>query len=185
MKRCKWCLGSDLEMEYHDNEWGKYDPSDHRYFEYLMLECFQTGLSWKTILFKRDSMNQVFYQFDFNKISECDDDIILEWMEESNIIKSPRKLAALINNSIRYKEILNEFVSFDSYLKTFVPDMPVRHDFNSETEIPSKDEVSTSLAKDLKQRGFKFVGPVTMYAFLQASGVYNDHIFDCSFGKKD
>lgn len=179
MKRCTWCLGSELEMQYHDDEWGYYDPSDKRYFEFLVLESFQAGLSWKTILNKRAAMHKAYYGFDRFKISSASDDDIERWASNTDLIRSRMKINAMIQNANLFDDIVREHGSFDSYLRSFLSVIPVHHNFDMEDDVPSSDEVSTALSKDLKARGFKYVGPVIMYAFLQATGVYNDHVKGC------
>lgn len=184
MVRCEWCIGSELEMMYHDTEWGHYVGDDQVFFEYLILESFQAGLSWKTVLFKREHMRDAFFDFDMNKIAHSTEDDIHRWLSNSNLIRSERKLRAMINNAKLFMDIIETYESFENYLKMFIVDFPVDHTVMSKQDIPSSDDVSESLALDLKKRGFKYVGPVIMYAFLQATGIYNDHVVDCQFRSK-
>lgn len=181
MERCNWCLGSELEMKYHDLEWGHYENSDERYFEFLILESFQTGLSWKIVLNKRDFMRKAFFNFDVSKLSKVGDEEVLIWMENSNLIRSLGKLKALVSNANCFMALVDEYGSFDAYLRTYLPILPIDHAYTDALDIPSSDKISTMIAKDLKKRGFKYLGPVTIYAFLQATGVYNDHLLTCYY----
>lgn len=179
MNRCKWCLGSELEMKYHDEEWGHYRPSDEMFFEFLVLESFQAGLSWKTVLFKRETMRALFHGFDAKRLINTSDAEIEEWLLDPGIIRSVNKIKAMISNAQCFIDLIQNEGSFENYLRKFIPEIPVQHQFISEADIPSFDETSTLIAKDLKKRGFKYVGPTIMYAFLQATGVYNDHVVGC------
>ena len=179
MNRCQWCLGSELEMVYHDNEWGTYVGSDESFFEFLVLESFQAGLSWKTILFKRERMRALFYGFDRFQIAATTEETIAEWLMNPGIIRSVNKIRAMISNAALFSELVIQEGSFENYLKRFIPDLPVDHHYTHESDVPGYDEVSTALTIDLKKKGFKYVGPTIIYAFLQATGVYNDHVLSC------
>lgn len=179
MKRCDWAKGLDIEIEYHDTEWGVYKGDDAHFFEFIVLESFQAGLSWKTILVKREAMRQAYFNFDVNKLAQAKQDDLDRWMLNPDLIRSKLKGKSLISNAQAFIQLVNEFGSFENYLKTFIPNLPIVHNIETIQDVPAEDEASTAIAKDLKKRGFKFVGPLIMYAFLQATGVYDDHINDC------
>jgi DNA-3-methyladenine glycosylase I len=177
--RCKWA-GSDPEMiEYHDKEWGTPVYDDRLLFEFLILEGAQAGLSWSTILRKRENYRRAFDNFDYNKIAKYTEQKIEELMEDQGIIRNRLKINAAIENAKALLKVQNEFGSFNKYIWKFVNYKPIDNKFKELSELPSKTEESKQMSKDLKKRGFKFVGPTICYAFMQAVGMVNDHVIDC------
>lgn len=179
MERCDWAKGLDIEIEYHDNEWAVYKGDDANFFEFLVLESFQAGLSWKTVLVKREAMRQAYFGFDAVKLAQANSEDVVKWISNTDLIRSERKCLAMIGNAQVFLDIVAEFGSFENYLKLFIPNLPIHHHFQTISDVPALDNASTEIAADLKKRGFKYIGPVIMYAFLQATGVYNDHIASC------
>lgn len=173
-KRCKWCISSKEYIDYHDNEWGFPVYDDQRLFEKICLEGFQSGLSWRTILSKRENFRKAFKKFDFNKVSKYTEKDVEKLLQNEGIIRHRGKIEATINNAKMAKLIVKEFGSLSDYFWTFKP-KKARKGF----EVISTSEESIALSKDLKKRGWKFVGPTTMYAFMQAMGLVNDHGKDC------
>lgn len=172
--RCKWCNSSnELYVKYHDEEWGIPNFDDHYLYEMLVLESFQAGLSWETILNKRDDFRIAFDNFDIEKIMEYDEDKILELMNNEKIVRNKLKINAAINNAFIFKEIVSEFGSFYNYLKTFTNGEIIYE--NDRGYSPLSEEIS----KNLKKRGMKFVGPTIIYSFLQAIGIINSHDEEC------
>ena len=179
MKRCEWCGNDELYVRYHDEEWGVPVHNDLKHFEFLVLECAQAGLSWLTILKKRENFRKAFDNFDPKKVSKYDDKKLDELMNNPGIIRNRRKLEASINNAKRFLEIQADFGSFDKYIWGFVDNKPMVNEWKSISELPSKTELSDIISQDLKERGFKFVGSTTIYAHLQAIGLVNDHVVSC------
>jgi DNA-3-methyladenine glycosylase I len=179
MKRCAWCGNDELYIRYHDEEWGVPVHNDLKHFEFLVLECAQAGLSWITILKKRENFRKAFDNFDPKMVSKYDDKKLAELMNNPGIIRNRRKIEASINNAKRFLDIQAEFGSFNNYIWSFVDNKPVVNEWNSISEIPAKTELSDIISKDLKERGFKFVGSTTIYAHIQAIGLVNDHIKSC------
>jgi len=179
INRCSWCLGDALYENYHDHEWGVPVYNDQRLFEFLILESFQAGLSWITILRKRENFRTLFYQFDYKKVALFGAEKIKVLMTDPGIIRNRQKILASVNNAQRFMETQNEYQSFSSYLWRFVDGTPIQNNFNDPTAIPSKTRLTETISKDLKQRGFQFVGPTVIYAFMQATGMVNDHLVDC------
>lgn len=177
--RCEWANTNDLEKEYHDTQWGVPVHDDRILFEFLILEGAQAGLSWDTILKRRDAYREAFDDFDFNKIATYDDAKIGEMMQDSGIIRNKRKILSSIKNARSFIEIIEEFGSFDKYIWSFVGNRPVQNSFTCINEIPPKTALSEKISKDLNKRGFSFVGPTIMYAFMQAVGIVNDHKVGC------
>lgn len=182
--RCGWSEKDDLYRKYHDEEWGKPVYDDETLFEFLVLESFQAGLSWYTILKKRDNFKKAFDNFDFRKIAEYSDEKILELMADSGIIRNRLKILATINNAQRFQEVQKEFGTFSKYIWGFVDGKPLIHHPQKLQDVPATTEISDALAKDLKKRGFKFLGATVVYAHMQATGMVNDHLVDCSFRNK-
>lgn len=180
MKRCDW-VKTEHERLYHDKEWGKENHDDRYMFEMLVLEGMQAGLSWATILSKREAMRKVFLNFDYIALSQLDNNVIYEWLNENDIIKNKLKLKSVIDNAKAFLTIQKEFGSFDRYIWEFVDGKPIMNHYDSTKELPAQTELSQKISKDLKKRGFKFVGPVIVYSFLQAIGIINDHVDYCSF----
>jgi DNA-3-methyladenine glycosylase I len=177
--RCWWCGDDQLYMDYHDNEWGKHVTSDVRLFEKICLEGFQAGLSWITILRKRENFRVAFQGFDFHKVSKFTDQDVERLLQDAGIIRHRGKIEATINNAQRIIELIAEEGTFYNYLQRFQS----KRDTGvvSRDDIPSFTDKSKEMSKDLKKRGFKFVGPTTCYAFMQAMGMVNDHIDGCNF----
>ncbi|MFX0004295.1 MAG: DNA-3-methyladenine glycosylase I [Candidatus Hodarchaeota archaeon] len=179
VNRCKWA-GSDSEIiNYHDNEWGTPVYDDRLLFEFLILEGAQAGLSWSTILRKRENYRLAFDNFDANKIAKYSEKKVEELLNNESIIRNKLKIEAVIVNAKAFLKIKNEFGSFEEYIWKFVNYKPIDHKFKELSEVPSQTEQSEQMSKDLKKRGFKFVGPTICYAFMQAVGMVNDHVIDC------
>ncbi|MEL4304637.1 DNA-3-methyladenine glycosylase I [Methanococcoides sp. LMO-2] len=177
--RCEWANANDLEKEYHDTQWGMPVHDDRILFEFLILEGAQAGLSWDTILKRRDAYKDAFDDFNFNKVAGYDEEKVEELIQNSGIIRNRRKILSSIKNARAFIEIIDEFGSFDNYIWGFVNHIPIQNSFNSISEIPAKTELSENISKDLKKRGFSFVGPTIVYAFMQAVGIVNDHQVEC------
>lgn len=177
--RCGWCEKDDLYRNYHDSEWGSPVYDDETIFEFLILESFQAGLSWYTILKKRDSFRKSFDKFNYKKIAKYDDQKIEALMQDEGIVRNRLKVLATINNAKAFMEVQKEFGSFSKYMWNFVGGKPIDNKPNSLKDVPATTEISDSLAKDLKKRGFKFLGSTVVYAHMQATGMVNDHIMDC------
>ncbi len=179
MKRCEWCLSDPLYMKYHDEEWGKPLYDDQKLFEFLVLESMQAGLSWLTILKKRDNFRQAFANFDIAKVARFNEEKVQALLANPGIIRNKLKVRAAINNAQRIQEIQAEFASFSSYLWSFVNGKPINNHFENIHDLPSSTNLSDKICKDLKKRKFKFVGGTIIYSFMQAVGMVNDHIVDC------
>jgi DNA-3-methyladenine glycosylase I len=178
-QRCSWSNDDPLMIEYHDKEWGVPVHNDIRLFEFLILEGAQAGLTWKTILRKRENYRKAFSDFDPDKISkykEVDEERLLA---DSGIVRNRLKVRATIINAGKFLEVQKEFGSFDTYIWQFVGSKSIINDFRSLLEIPTKTKESDAMSKDLKKRGFKFVGSTICYAFMQAVGMVNDHTSGC------
>ncbi len=178
-KRCGWCEGDDLYEAYHDEEWGVPLYEDDRLFEFLILETFQAGLSWITILRKRENFRKAFDNFDFKKIANYSEEKIAELMQDGGIIRNKLKINASVANARAYMEVQQEFGSFSKYIWSFVDHSPIQSGLSSYKEAPAQTELSQKISKDLKRRGFKFVGPTVVYAHMQATGMVNDHEVSC------
>jgi DNA-3-methyladenine glycosylase I len=177
--RCGWSTGDPLYIKYHDEEWGTPLHDDRKLFEMLILEGFQAGLSWITILRKRENFREAFDNFDAKKIAAYDKRKINSLLKDEGIVRNRLKIEAARTNAKAYLGIQNEFGSFNKYIWQFVNNKPVKNKFKSLKDIPSKTEISDSMSRDLKKRGFKFVGSTICYAFMQATGMVNDHITEC------
>lgn len=178
-ERCNWAEVSDLDREYHDNEWGVPVYSDHELFEYLTLEGAQAGLSWSTILKKREGYRLLFDGFDLQKIIQYDQGKVESLMQDSRIVRNRLKINSVITNANAFIKIQQEFGSFSNYLWSYVDQKPIINHWEVMSDVPATTELSDKLSKDLKKRGFKFVGSTICYAFLQATGVVNDHLVNC------
>lgn len=178
MERCSWAK-SDLMIAYHDKEWGVPVHDDCVHFEFLILEGAQAGLSWETILKRRDGYRKAFNNFDVVKVSQFTERDFKRLLNDAGIIRNKLKIMAAINNAKMFLKIQKEFGSFDAYLWGFVNEKRVKNNFKSLKEIPAKTELSDRISKDLKERGFSFVGSTIMYAHLQAVGLVNDHLAGC------
>lgn len=177
--RCGWCEKDDLYRKYHDEEWGTAVFDDAVLFEFLVLESFQAGLSWYTILKKREHFRSAFDQFDYQKIADYDEIKINELMNNSSIVRNRLKILAAIHNASRFIEVQKEFGSFANYIWGFVGGSPVVNRPKSLADVPATTAVSDAIAADLKKRGFKFLGSTVMYAYMQATGMVNDHVAGC------
>ena len=179
VNRCGW-VGNDEQMiSYHDDEWGTPIHDDQLLFEFLILEGAQAGLSWSTILRKRDNFRKAFDNFDYKKIAKYSEDKIDELMNDEGIIRNRRKIEATIANAKAVLEVQKEVGTFNKYIWKFVNYKTIDNKFKELSELPSKTEESELMSKDLKKRGFNFVGPTICYAFMQAVGMVNDHVVDC------
>ncbi len=179
MKRCQWADRSDLEINYHDTEWGEPLHDDTRLFEFLVLEGAQAGLSWSTILKKREGYRRAFDGFDALKISRYSEDDVARLLNDPGIIRNRLKINAAVTNAKAFLAVRDEFGSFDAYIWQFVEGQPVVNRRRVLTDIPASTAESDRMSKDLKKRGFKFVGTTICYAFMQAVGMVNDHVVDC------
>lgn len=177
--RCNWVTTDPLYIKYHDEEWGKPVYDDETIFEFLVLEAFQAGLSWITILKKRENFREAFDHFNYQKIATYTDEKIEELMNNAGIVRNRLKILATINNAQRFMEVQQEFGSFSKYIWSFVNGKPMVNTFKTIQEVPATTDISDALAKDLKKRGFKFLGSTVMYAHMQATGMVNDHIVSC------
>ena len=177
--RCSWCGETPLYVDYHDKEWGVPVYDDDRLFEFLVLETFQAGLSWITVLRKRENFKLAFDNFDYQKIAKYDDKKFERLIQDAGIIRNKLKIKATISNAIAFMDIQKEFGSFSKYIWDFVNGKPIVNQWKTLNEIPAKTELSDVISKDLKKRGFKFVGSTVIYAHMQATGMVNDHIVDC------
>ena len=178
-KRCNWPKDDALYIEYHDKEWGVPVYEDAKIFEFLLLETFQAGLSWITILRKRENFRKVFHNFDYKKIAEYDDKKLEELRLDAGIIRNRLKIKAAKTNAIAFIAVQKEFGTFSKYLWDFVDGKAVQNNFTNMSEMPANTPLSDKISKDLKSRGFKFVGSTIVYAHLQAMGMVNDHTVDC------
>ena len=179
MKRCEWANRSELEQSYHDNEWGVAVHDDRSLFEFLVLEGAQAGLSWSTILRKREGYRKAFENFDVQKISRYSEDDIARLLINSEIIRNKLKINATITNARAFLQVQEQFGSFDHYIWQFVHGRPIQNSWERMIDIPSSTSESEAMSKDLRKRGFKFVGATICYAFMQAVGMVNDHVVDC------
>lgn len=178
-QRCQWCLNDPLYIKYHDEEWGTPLHNDRKLFEMLILEGFQAGLSWITILRKRENFRKAFNNFDPDKIAHYDRRKINSLLGDEGIIRNRLKIEAAVSNAKTFIEVQKEFGSFDKYIWQFVGYKPLRNRFKSIKDIPPKTEISDKMSKNLKKRGFKFIGSTICYAFMQATGMVNDHTTNC------
>ena len=179
MKRCDWANGNDLLQSYHDHEWGVEVHDDRTLFEFLVLEGAQAGLSWSTILRKREAYRKAFDHFDARKVARYSEKNVARLLADPGIIRNRLKINAAITNARAFLEVQKEFGSFDRYIWQFVDGRPIRNSWKKMTEIPASTPESVAMSKDLQKRGFKFVGPTICYAFMQAVGMVNDHVADC------
>jgi DNA-3-methyladenine glycosylase I len=182
-KRCAWAK-DNLSVLYHDEEWGNPQHVDRKLFEFLILEGAQAGLSWSTILKRRDGYNNAFSNFNTLKISKYTQKHVQKLLKDESIIRNKLKINSAINNAKQFLKIQKEFGSFDKYLWSFVNHKPIKNKFKKHSEIPVSTEISEKLSQDLKKHGFNFVGPTICYALMQAVGMVNDHTVDCfRYGK--
>ena len=179
LHKCGWCVGDTLYEDYHDNEWGVPVYDDATLFEFLILETFQAGLSWITILRKRENFRKAFDNFDYKKIATYNQKKIDNLLQDAGIIRNKLKIKATITNAEAFMKIQKEFGSFSDYIWKFVDGKPIKNAITYYKEAPANTPLSDIISKDLKKRGFKFVGTTVIYAHLQATGMVNDHEISC------
>ena len=179
MRRCPWCEGSELERSYHDLEWGVPVFSDEKQFEFLVLESAQAGLSWLTVLRKRENYRRLYDGFDPEKVARYGEKKIGNLMGDAGIIRNRKKIEASVNNAARFLEVREEFGSFSDYLWGFTDGRPVVNRWEKPSEVPATTGLSDAVSRDLRERGFRFMGSTIVYAHLQAAGVVNDHLTWC------
>ncbi len=177
--RCGWCSGDALYEGYHDEEWGVPVKDDDTLFEFLVLETFQAGLSWITILRKRENFRKAFDNFDYQKIAEYDETKISSLLKDAGIVRNKLKVRATVTNAQAFLKVQEEFGSFSTYIWNFVDGKPIKNSVKNYRTAPANTEISDAISKDLKNRGFKFVGSTVIYAHMQATGLVNDHEIDC------
>ncbi len=177
--RCPWCLKFEEYIQYHDNEWGVPVHDDRVHFEFLILEGAQAGLSWSMILKKREAYRKAFAEFDPQKVARFTEARLEKTLLNPGIVRNRLKVYAAVNNAKRFLEVQKEFKSFDSYIWKFVDGKPIVNKWKDISQVPATTKQSDALSKDLKERGFKFVGSTVMYAHMQACGLVNDHLVDC------
>jgi len=179
-KRCDWCGDDPLYVKYHDEEWGRLVEDDRKMFEFLVLESAQAGLSWITILRKRENYRKAFAKFDAKKVAKFDDADVERLMNDPGIVRNRLKINAAISNARCFLAVQKEFGSFCAYLRSFLPKgQPIVNRWKTIEEIPPRTELSDTISKDMKRRGFKFFGTTICYAHLQATGLVNDHLLGC------
>ena len=179
INRCGWCVGDSLYEAYHNNEWGVPVYDDDTLFEFLVLETFQAGLSWITILRKRENFRSTFDNFDYKKIATYNNTKIESLLLDAGIIRNKLKVNATVTNAQAFMKVQEEFGSFSKYIWAFVGGKPIKNEFKDYRDTPANTPLSDTFSKDLKKRGFKFVGSTVVYAFMQATGLVNDHEISC------
>ena len=179
LTRCNWSLGDDLYLDYHDKEWGAPLHDDGKLFEFLVLEGAQAGLSWITVLKKRAAYRQAFDDFDYMQVAEYDESKVRSLLADPGIIRNELKIRSAIRNARAFIRVREEFGSFDNYIWNFVDGKPIHNSWQHGSQIPAETPLSNKISKDLKRRGFNFVGPTIIYAHMQATGMVNDHTTDC------
>ncbi len=177
--RCAWCEKDDLYRNYHDEEWGEPVYDDQKLFEFLILETFQAGLSWYTVLSKRENFRKAFARFDYEKVATFSEKQIMSLMQDTGIIRNQLKIRAAVSNALAFIKVREEFGTFSSYIWKFTNGKPIINQFRELREIPASTPLSDAISKDLKKRGFKFVGSTVVYAHMQATGMVNDHLLSC------
>ena len=181
--RCKWAK-DEINIRYHDNEWCKPQHNDQKIFEFLILEGAQAGLTWTTILKRREGYRKAFSNFDIIAVSQYDQTDLQRLLEDESIIRNKLKIKSAINNAQQFHKIQEEFGSFDRYIWEFVSHKQVRNHFKTYLDLPAFSKISKKISKDLKKRGFTFVGPTMCYSLMQAIGMVNDHTSDCFLYKR-
>lgn len=176
---CSWPVNDKLMLQYHDEEWGIPVHDDRKWFEFIVLDAFQAGLSWKTILHRRENFRKAFDDFDVNKIALYDEDKINLLMLDKGIIRNQSKIRCTVRNAQAFIRIQQEFGSFDAYIWKFTDHKTIINDIPTLADIPVKSEISDQMSKDLMKRGFRFVGSVICYSFMQAAGMVDDHVNNC------
>ena len=179
LERCPWCGDHPLYLKYHDEEWGVPIHEDRYLFEFLILEAAQAGLSWLTILKKREGYRRLFANFDVEKVARYDDEEIAKLLLDPAIVRNRLKVNSTISNAQAFLNLVEKEGSFDEWIWSFVEGSPIQNTFRSMNEVPDKTDLSIKISKELKQRGFRFVGPTIAYAFMQAVGMVNDHLVSC------
>lgn len=179
VNRCPWPGNDPLMTEYHDKEWGLPVRDDRKLFEFLVLDAAQAGLSWKTILYKRENYRKAFHDFDPGKVARYDESDVNRLLANPGIVRNRLKVASAVQNAKGFLEVQEKFGSFDSYIWRFVDGRTIHNNFQRVSEIPPRSAESDAMSKDLKARGFRFVGSVICYAFMQAAGMVNDHVVSC------
>ncbi len=182
--RCAWCGDLEIYQNYHDNEWGRPEHDDRKLFEMLILEGMQAGLSWITVLKKRDDFRVAFDNFDYHKVAKYDELKVEELMNNKKIIRNRLKIKGSIINAQLFIKIIEEHGSFDNFIWKYVDNKPIINHFKSMQDVPASTELSDKISKDLKKMGFKFVGSTIIYAFMQATGMVNDHFTNCHVYKE-
>ncbi len=177
--RCPWCLKFPEYIDYHDKEWGVPVRDDRTHFEFLILEGAQAGLSWSTILKKREGYRQAFADFDVKKVSRYSQEKLDDLLIDPSIVRNKLKIKSAVNNAILFQDVQKEFESFSNYIWSFVKNEPIINKWKSLSEVPAVTKESDALSKDLVRRGFKFVGSTVMYSHMQACGLVNDHLVSC------
>ena len=184
MNRCPWSNSNEIYIKYHDEEWGVPVHDDKKHFEFLVLESAQAGLSWLTVLKKRENYRIAYDAFDVLKVAEYNEEKVNELLQNSGIIRNKMKIIASINNAKLFIKIQEQFGSFDKYIWSFVDNQPIINHWESISQVPATSNLSDLVSKDLKNRGFKFLGTTIIYAHLQATGIINDHLISCyRYGK--
>jgi DNA-3-methyladenine glycosylase I len=178
-KSCSWPTDDTLMIKYHDKAWGVPVHNDKKLFEFLLLEGFQAGLSWRTVLYKRENFRKAFDNFNFIKIAKYNKRKINSLMNDEGIIRNKLKIESAVTNAKAFLEVRKEFGTFNKYIWSFVKGKPIKNKFKSLKEIPASTELSDFISKDLKKRGFNFVGTTIIYAHMQATGMVNDHVVEC------
>ena len=176
---CTWPGNDKLMLQYHDEEWGNAVHDDKKHFEFIVLDSFQAGLSWKTILHKRENFRKAFAHFDYKKVAKFDEEKVQTLMQDAGIIRNQLKIRATITNAISFMDVQKEFGSFDNYIWQFTEGKTKQNKWKTISEIPATSPESDAMSKDLKKRGFKFVGSTICYAYMQAAGMVNDHLVSC------
>ena len=179
IKRCKWAGKDPLYIEYHDKQWGVPVYEDAKIFEFLLLETFQAGLSWITILRRRENFRTAFDNFDFQEIANYSDEKLEDLRKDAGIIRNRLKIKAAKSNALAFMEVQKEFGTFSKYIWSFLDGKPIKNAFKTMSELPANTPLSDKISADLKKRGFKFVGSTIVYAHMQAMGIVNDHTTDC------
>ena len=177
--RCSWSTNEEIYIRYHDEEWGVPVHDDRKLFEFLILEGAQAGLSWITILKRREAYREAFEKFDPEKVARYNDAKIEELLQRSDLIRNRLKITSAVTNAQAFLKVQEEFGSFDKYIWGFVDGKPIQNNWKTLSEIPAQTPLSVKISKDLKKRGFKFVGPTIVYAHMQATGMVNDHLTEC------
>ena len=178
VKRCEWA-SEEPNLSYHDEEWGRPEHDDKKLFEFLILEGAQAGLSWVTILKRREGYRKAFANFDAKKIAKFNQTKIAKLLKDESIIRNKLKINSAINNAKQFLKVQEEFGTFDKYIWSFVNHRPLKNKYKKLTDLPASTEISENMSNDLKKRGFNFVGPTICYALMQAIGMVNDHTVGC------